>query len=81
MILARLKRQATLQTANADLSTLSSQLMLSQSNLGVQMYAQSLHEEVTGHWQKIMMILFGTVPLVLLTTCANVAGLMLSRGI
>lgn len=88
---ARLKPGVTIERANADLDRLIPQLvdmfpmppgltreMFEEVKLGA--YVRPLHEDVVGDIGRALWILLGTVGLVLLVACANVANLFLVRA-
>ena len=89
--IARLKPGVTIERANADLDRLIPQLvdmfpmpagltreMFEEVKLGA--YVRPLHEDVVGDIGRALWILLGTVGLVLLVACANVANLFLVRA-
>jgi predicted permease len=78
---ARLKPGVTLQQAQADASALSGRLAreFPATNDGVDLELVSLYERLVGDVKPALTILLGTVGLLLLIACANVANLMLAR--
>ena len=90
-LIARLKPGVTLQQAAAEARTLiplalhkfppapgASQAMFDQ--VGLTPVFQSLHESLVGDSRRFLWILMGTIAIVLLIACANVANLMLVRA-
>lgn len=82
-VLARLKPGVTRQQAQTELSALTAQIAerFPESNHDLGAAVFSLHEEVTGSSQRKMLLLAAAFSLVLLIACANVASLLLARGI
>jgi len=82
-VLARLKPGVTLEQAQVEMSGIAGQMETrypeSNKNLGAAVF--NLHEEVTGSSRRKMLLLLVTFSLVLLIACANVASLLLARGI
>ena len=80
---ARLRPGATVATAQADLSAiaarLSQQYPVEDANVGVEVVP--MHEWITGSLRLPLLILLGGVAFVLLIACANVANLLLVRGV
>ena len=78
---ARLKPGTTIQQAQAETSAFAAQLARSYpaTNEGVEMTMQPLYERLVGGAKPALKILLGTVALLLLIACANVANLMLAR--
>jgi predicted permease len=78
---ARLKPGVTLQQAQADASALSGRLAreFPATNEGVDLELVPLYERLVGEVKPALTILLGTVGLLLLIACANVANLMLAR--
>jgi putative ABC transport system permease protein len=82
MAIGRLKPGVTVQQAQQDLAAIAADAAqrLPQSNAGVGVLVQSLHERIVGDVQQALLILFGAVGVVLLIACANVASLLLARA-
>jgi predicted permease len=82
-VLARLKPGVTLAQAQADVSTIAAQQAQrypeSNKDLGAAVF--DLHEEVTGSTRRKLLLLAVAFALVLLIACANVASLLLARGL
>jgi putative ABC transport system permease protein len=78
---ARLKPGVTLPQAQADASALSGRLAreFPATNEGVDLELVPLYERLVGEVKPALTILLGTVGLLLLIACANVANLMLAR--
>ena len=82
-VFARLKPEATLASAQADMSALMKRLeeTYPDDNLGRGALVRSLQDEVTGDSRAALLLLFGAVGLLLLMACASVANLVLTRGV
>jgi putative ABC transport system permease protein len=77
----RLKAGANLREAQADLDLLAPRLdERSPEHAGWKMEAQPLLDDLVGPVKPALTALFGAVLLALLIACANVAGLLLARG-
>ena len=78
---ARLKPGVTLQQAQADASALSGRLAreFPATNEGVSLELVPVYERLVGEVRPALTMLLGTVGLLLLIACANVANLMLAR--
>ncbi|HXI22086.1 MAG TPA: ABC transporter permease, partial [Gemmatimonadales bacterium] len=82
-VIARLADGVTLAQANAELAGVRRGLAEEHAGhlVGTQLLAQPLRKQVVGDAGRSLLILFGAVALVLLIACANVAGLLLARGL
>jgi putative ABC transport system permease protein len=78
---ARLKPGVTLQQAQADTQRTSARLAreFPTTNEGVGFTVRTLYDVMVGDARPALKMLFGTVALLLLIACANVANLMLAR--
>lgn len=80
-IVARLKPRVTMQQAQADVSVIAARIREKDkrgSSFG--MHVIGLQEQVVGDVRRSLLVLMGSVALVLLIACANVANLLLSRA-
>jgi putative ABC transport system permease protein len=81
-VLARLRPGATVEQARAEFATIAASLDSGapQSNRGWTVAIQPLHTAVVGDVEQPLYLLLGAAILLLVITCANVAGLLLARG-
>lgn len=81
-VIARLRQEVSLQTANADLETVAKQLEQERpdSNAKIGAFAVPLREDLAGDMRPAILVLFGAVCFVLLIACANIANLVLARA-
>ncbi len=82
-VFARLRPEASLAAAQADLSAVARRLeqMYPDDNLGRGVWVRSLQDEVVGDARGALLLLFGAVGLLLMMACASVANLVLTRGV
>jgi predicted permease len=82
-LFARLNAGTSLEKARADVGTIAARLASEypSSNTNVGMSVTSLDEMVVGSVRKGLLLLLAAAALVLLIACANVANLLLARGI
>jgi len=80
-IVVRLKPGVSVQQARADVDIIASRIREKDKRDGsFGMHVVALQEEVVGDVRRAILVLLGSVSLVLLIACANVANLLLVRG-
>lgn len=81
-VLARMSPAADLPQVRAEFGTIAAALESGepQSNRGWAVAIESLHETIVGDVRQPLLLLFGAAVLLLVITCANVAGLLLARS-
>jgi len=81
-ILVRLKRGVSVQQAQADIDLIASRIReKDKRDATFGMHVVTLQEQVVGDVRRALLVLLGSVALVLLITCANVANLLLTRAV
>ncbi|MGI8732777.1 MAG: ABC transporter permease [Pyrinomonadaceae bacterium] len=81
-VVARLKPDATLQQAQADMNTIAGRLeqQYAESNKGRSVRVVSLNEQIVGDFRTSLFVMLGAVVFVLLIGSANVANMSLARA-
>jgi predicted permease len=82
-VVARLKDGASIGAAQADVDAAWRQLTSAHPDIngGWSAHVVPLHQQAIGPVRSAMLLLFGSVGVVLLIACVNVANLMLARGV
>ncbi|HKP93631.1 MAG TPA: ABC transporter permease, partial [Chthoniobacterales bacterium] len=81
-VIGRLKTGVSATTAQAELSTIAARLVQSDPKFykGWEFYLEPLRDQVVGNYRDGLLLVVGAALLVLLITCANVAGLQFVRA-
>ena len=79
-VIGRLKPGVTLQAAQANIGSLASRIAAQDSGSNPEVTIIGVHDALVEHVRLGLTILLGTVSLVLLVACANVANLLLVRA-
>lgn len=81
-VMARLREGVTFEEARAELRAIGAALAAENpdTNAGMGLTIESMHEATVGHFREPLYTLLGAVGCVLLIACINVAGLLVARG-
>jgi predicted permease len=81
-VVVRLKRDTSIQQAQADIDVIASRIReKDKRDRSFGMHIVGLRQQVVGDVQRPLLVLLGSVALVLLIACANIASLLLTRAI
>ena len=80
-VVARLKTDATIERAQADMGTITRRLaQIYKEDAGVTTYLVPASQQISGSVRPALLVLLGAVGVVLLIGCANLANLLLARS-
>jgi putative ABC transport system permease protein len=81
LVFARLKPEASLQQARAEMDAIARRMAAADAqNRGWGAEVHPLHEIIVGNSRRLLLVLLGSVGLVLLIGCTNIASLLLVRS-
>jgi predicted permease len=82
-MIARLKPGVDPATANRELASIGKELerLYAKDNLGIGLSARTIRDDMAGETRAPLLVLLASAALVLLITCANLAGALISRTI
>jgi predicted permease len=82
-IVGRLKPEATVEQAQAEMNTIAQRILeVAQDNahVGFRLHVVSIHDDIVRRARPLLLVLMGAVTFVLLIACFNVANLLLVRA-
>jgi putative ABC transport system permease protein len=83
-VIGRVAEGSTLETVRQEMAAVAPRLLeefTGPANTGLTIAVRPLHEEVAGNVRTPLLLLLGAVALVVLIACANVASMLMARGV